>query len=318
MRLIDRMPEVSVQEMLGEFVPPREFASASFETYMPDESFPSQSAARSELEKGFAKTGKMRKTTGTPGFYLDGGFGVGKTHLLVSLYKRTSGKKLFGSFLAYTSLIGALGFAQALQLLKKYDFLAIDEFELDDPGNTMILSRLINELASSGVLFAATSNTPPDAQGAGRFAADDFQREILGIGASFRVISIDGEDFRHRHQDSDMKPVGEAELAAIADEDGSSLDNFDALLSHLGRLHPARYHKLLDNVRLVCLSGVRAFDDQADALRFVAFIDRAYENQVDLKFSGLSLSKIFPEHMLQGAYQKKYLRALSRLAAMSG
>lgn len=317
MRLIDRNPVVSAQEMLAELVPPREFAEATFDSYIPDANFASQNAARARLLSGFAATGKGRRDARIPGFYLDGGFGVGKTHLLVALYRQASGEKLFGSFLAYTSLIGAVGFADALQLLKKYDFLAIDEFELDDPGNTMIMSRLINELTASGVLFAATSNTPPDALGSGRFAADDFQREILGIGSRFEIITIDGEDFRHRHLDRDIVALSAAEFEKASAVDGCTVDSFDDLLAHLATLHPAKYHKILDGVSRVCISAVREFDDQADALRFVAFIDRAYENQIQLRATGLTLSKIFPQRMLDGAYQKKYRRALSRMASMS-
>jgi hypothetical protein len=41
-----------------------------------------------------------------------------------------------------------------------------------------MMSRLLNELAAKGTRFAATSNTPPNALGEGRFAASDFQREI--------------------------------------------------------------------------------------------------------------------------------------------
>jgi cell division protein ZapE len=74
---------------------------------------------------------------------------------------------------------------------------------------------------------------------------------------------------------------------------------------------------MLDGIESVALSDVKPFGDQAPALRFVAFVDRAYENQISMRASGTSLSKIFPDVMLDGAYQKKYRRALSRLAAMN-
>lgn len=315
MRLVDRNPVVTAAEMLSELVPPREFQLATFENYIPDSQHPSQAAAVALLRKGFVD--KKRKGDSSPGFYLDGGFGVGKTHLLAALYRETKGKKLFGSFLAYTALIGAVGFNEALALLKKYDFLAIDEFELDDPGNTMMLSRLINELGAKGVRFAATSNTPPDALGAGRFAAEDFQREILGIGAHFQIVTIDGDDYRHRHSDTDIAVLDDSALEVWASQPKASLDEFSQLVEHLATLHPSKFHKLIDGVDAVALKNVAEFTDQAPALRFVAFVDRAYENQIHLKASGVSLSKIFPEVMLHGAYQKKYRRALSRLAAMS-
>lgn len=317
MRLVDRNPQISAQEMLSELVPPREFSISSFENYLPDVRFPSQANAVRMLQHVFTKSKSKREASTAPGVYLDGGFGVGKTHLLASLYRIAPGRKLFGSFLAYTGVIGAIGFAETLKLLKKYDFIAIDEFELDDPGNTMILSRLINELSSAGVFFAATSNTPPDALGAGRFAAEDFQREILGIGAKFQVVSIDGEDYRHRHLDSEIPTASPCELASWAgDEVTSSIDDFDDLLKHLAGLHPSKYHKLIHGIERVAIRGVDTLVDQADALRFVALVDRAYENQTSIRNSGISFSALFPEEMLKGGYQKKYRRALSRLASM--
>jgi cell division protein ZapE len=74
---------------------------------------------------------------------------------------------------------------------------------------------------------------------------------------------------------------------------------------------------MLEGVSSVAIAGVKPFSDQAPALRFVAFVDRAYENQISMRASGISLSRIFPDVMLHGAYQKKYRRALSRLASMN-
>lgn len=316
-RLVDLNPAITTAEMLAELVPPREFQNATFSSYVPDENFDSQSQAVAELKFRLQQKSKKRGDA-VPGFYLDGGFGVGKTHLLVSYFKEFKGKKLFGSFLAYTSFIGAVGFAESLKLLAKFDLIAIDEFELDDPGNTMIMSRLINELGAKGTVFAATSNTPPDALGAGRFAAEDFQREILGIGARFMVIRVDGEDYRHRHTES----VGSFDQKDLADwvsasRINSTLDSFPELLKHLASMHPSKYHKLVAGVERVAITGVEKFTDQSDALRFVAFVDRAYEEQIQLRTSGVDPSTAFTPEMIAGAYQKKYRRAISRLAAMA-
>jgi cell division protein ZapE len=253
-----------------------------------------------------------------PGFYLDGGFGVGKTHLLVSLYRSFKGKKLFGSFLAYTSLIGALGFAEAMRLFSKYDLICIDEFELDDPGNTMIMSRLLNDLSSKGVLFAATSNTPPNALGEGRFAAENFRREILGISANFEILRIDGDDYRHRPIDGHSQTQTAEQLGAwLSEVQAASLDSFDDLLKHLSTIHPARFARLVQGVERIGLDGAHKFVDQADALRFVAFVDRAYEAQISIRSTGLPLTDLFTPEMVAGGYRKKYLRAISRLHALA-
>jgi cell division protein ZapE len=315
-----RTPEIVPSELIGELFPPREFEKSSFENYRPDVNFPSQTEARDKASEFvgatkrrlFAKKSKVE----APGLYLDGGFGVGKTHLLAAMYHSYKGSKLFGSFMAFTSLVGALGFAKALETLAQFDFIAIDEFELDDPGNTMIMSRLLNELSEKGTKFAATSNTPPNALGEGRFAAADFQREILGIGKKFLMLRVDGEDFRHRPVDANGVSYTIDELQSWVTPETATAD-FATLLKKLGTVHPALYGKLLAGDKQLAITNVNLLTDQNDALRFVSLVDRAYELQITIRGTGIPLTEIFPNHFLDGGYRKKYLRAVSRLGALS-
>ena len=144
--------------------------------------------------------------------YLDGGFGVGKTHLLAAIYHAMPvRRKYFGSFIEYTALVGALGYQKTVELFRGADLLCIDEFELDDPGDTMVMTRLLGELVSTGTRLAATSNTPPNALGEGRFAAQDFLREIHAMAASFETIRIDGTDYRHRALDGHAAVLTDAD-----------------------------------------------------------------------------------------------------------
>ena len=53
------------------------------------------------------------------------------------------------------------------------------------------------------------------------------------------------------------------------------------------------------------------------ALRLVAFVDRLYDAQVRIVASGTALDSIFPDDMLAGGYRKKYLRAVSRMIALT-
>lgn len=315
-----RTPEIVPSELIGELFPPREFEKSSFENYRPDVNFPSQTEARDKASEfvGAAKRGLFAKKSKVeaPGLYLDGGFGVGKTHLLAAMYHAYKGSKLFGSFMAFTSLVGALGFAKALDTLAQFDFIAIDEFELDDPGNTMIMSRLLNELSEKGTKFAATSNTPPNALGEGRFAAADFQREILGIGKQFLMLRVDGEDFRHRPVDANGVSYTIDELQSWVTPETATAD-FATLLKKLGTVHPALYGKLLAGDKQLAITNVNLLTDQNDALRFVSLVDRAYELQIKIRGTGIPLTEIFPNHFLDGGYRKKYLRAVSRLGALS-
>ena len=314
LKLVNVTPSAHNAELLAELVPPREFAGASFENYIPDPNFESQALAV-EASRAFVSAISSKKIA-IAGVYLDGGFGVGKTHLLASIFHAAKGKKLFGSFLSYTALIGALGFAETLAALKKYSLIAIDEFELDDPGNTMLMSRFINELSASGVRFATTSNTPPNALGQGRFAAADFQREILGIGKQFNMVRIDGVDFRHRPFDDSHEVFDVTQLTKWAGDEGT-LDDFDELLAHLAKVHPSLYSKLIETTARIAITGAHTFTGQDAALRFVTFVDRAYELQVAMRSSGIALTEVFPADFLSGGYAKKYLRAISRLGALA-
>ncbi|MEY4275601.1 MAG: hypothetical protein RIS26_64 [Actinomycetota bacterium] len=315
-----RHPEIVPSELLSELVPPREFETSSFDNYKPDSNFRSQTEARDRASEfvGAAKKGLFAKKAKVeaPGLYLDGGFGVGKTHLLAAMYHSYRGSKLFGSFMAYTSLVGALGFAGAKDALSQFKFIAIDEFELDDPGNTMIMSRLLNELSNAGVKFAATSNTPPNALGEGRFAAADFQREILGIGSQFLMLRVDGEDYRHRPVSTEGVTFTLEQLKAWTN-DKTAVATFPALLKKLGTVHPALYGKLLNGDSQLAILDVDVLKDQNDALRFVSLVDRAYELQIKIRGTGIPLTEIFPNNFLEGGYRKKYLRAISRLGALS-
>ncbi|HCS56814.1 MAG TPA: cell division protein ZapE, partial [Gordonia polyisoprenivorans] len=194
----------------------------------------------------------------------------------------------------------------------------IDEFELDDPGDTMIVSRLLTELTAKGVSIAATSNTLPGQLGEGRFAAQDFLREIKKLSAIFETIRVDGPDYRHRDLPPAPAPRSTEDLTALAEStEGATLDDFDELCAHLAKLHPSKYKELVDGVSLVCISGVHPAKDQSVALRIVVLADRLYDANIPVTVSGAKLDEIFTDEMLAGGYRKKYLRATSRLLALS-
>ncbi|WP_424185267.1 cell division protein ZapE [Actinokineospora sp. G85] len=333
-RLIDRTPQISPDELIAALAPPPRFGDVRFDTYVPNPDEPSQAAAvesgrafAAEVGSGGGERSFLRRvfggrsggsTTGKPGLYLDGGFGVGKTHLLASLWHEVPGPKAFGTFVEVTNLVGALGFREAVTRLSGHRLLAIDEFELDDPGDTMLVTRLLSELTDAGVHVAATSNTLPDKLGEGRFAAEDFLREIQALSARFTVVRVDGPDYRHRGLPDAPAPMSEEDLAANAERvEGSTMDDFGELCEHLARLHPSRYGKLVDGVAAVHLRGVAPLGGQDVALRLVAFADRLYDRAVPVVVSGRPVSELFTDEMLRGGYRKKYLRAVSRLVALS-
>jgi len=313
-------------------VPPPTFADVSFDTYRPDPGEPSQTAAvqkcRAFCEQAVQRRAGKKKLFGKRevlpgvGVYLDGGFGVGKTHLLASTYYALraddAGPAAFATFGELTQLAGVFGFLECIELLSEYVVVCIDEFELDDPGNTTLISRLLSALVERGVSVAATSNTLPEQLGEGRFAAQDFLREINTLAGIFTTVRIEGPDYRHRDLPPAPVPPSDDEVrdeaAGVA---GATLDDFDALCAHLATMHPSRYQALIEGVSEVFITGVHPLDDQSVALRLVSLTDRLYDAGIPVVASGTKLDTVFSEEMLAGGFRKKYLRATSRLLALT-
>ncbi|WKX74489.1 cell division protein ZapE [Streptomyces sp. XD-27] len=337
--LTARAPHVPADRLVAEMVPPPRFDTVRFDTYIPDPQQASQIQAVKVLadfgarlgggadavgggkRRWFRREARPAVPSGPRGVYLDGGYGVGKTHLLASLWHATEGpaeRKAFGTFVELTNLVGALGFQQTVQTLSGHRLLCIDEFELDDPGDTVLVSSLLSKLVEAGVALAATSNTLPGKLGEGRFAAADFLREIQGLSAHFRTLRIDGEDYRHRGLPQAPAPYSDDTVTRTAyATPGASLDDFPSLLDHLSKVHPSRYGAMCDGVRAVCLTGVEPVPDQSTALRLVVLADRLYDREVPVLASGVPFDALFGEEMLSGGYRKKYFRAISRLTALA-
>jgi cell division protein ZapE len=333
--LTEQVPQMTPDEMVRALVPPPQFAHASFDNYVPDDAYPSQAGAV-EISRAFAQAGGgkaqgrglvsrlfKKSPSVKPGVYLDGGFGVGKTHLLAATWHAFGGRKYFGTFIEYTSLVGALGYQKAVEAFTGASLLAIDEFELDDPGDTMVMTRFLGALVEKGTHVMATSNTPPNALGEGRFAAQDFLREITKLANVFETVRIDGVDYRRRAVEGHAVVTSPDELGRVVDEriaagETIARDDFRTLIDFLAKVHPSKYVKLVDGIDVLALSDVTELTDQSEALRFVAFIDRVYDAEIPMVASGVPLDEIFGGGMVDGGYRKKYLRSVSRLIASTG
>ena len=334
-RLVDRRPHLGAEELLARLSPPARFAGARFETYLPDPAHPSQADARGELERfaaalaGGAGSPARRRwpfrraeppptATGRPARYLDGGYGVGKTHLLAAAWHEV--QPLPAAYLSFgelTALVGFLGMERAVAAFSDFRLLCIDEFELDDVANTLMLVTFLRGLIAAGVAVAATSNAIPDRLGEGRFNAEDFAREIAAIAGHFQTVRIDGEDYRRRGGIA-VDPVDDARLGGLVAGAGpaTSVDDAGALLDHLRVVPPAQVGALLDGVDTVVLRRLRPIVNQGSALLFVAFVDEVYDAGVTLVASGCPIGEVFDPSYRHGGYRKKYGRCESRLSAL--
>lgn len=341
-----RRPTLTPEQLTRSLCPSARFQDVRFRTYRPNPDFPSQAQASAALEafaaraaQGHARPGGLRlfrrRQPEGQGIYLDGGFGVGKTHLLASTYHAASGaqgpsqaapksaskvapKTALMSFQDLMYIIGALGMLRAVETFKDHALLLIDEFELDDPGSTHMANTFLAQLMPGGASVVATSNTESGALGQGRFNAADFQRQIQGISSRFLAVGIDGPDYRQRGAVPSEIMSDTAFRAWTGQQDSATLALIDFReLGHLlTEVHPSRFARLLEGVQALSVSELREMRDQNVALRFVHFIDKLYDLGIRAAFSGAALDTLFDESYRHGAYAKKYSRALSRLSEM--
>ena len=126
-----------------------------------------------------------------------------------------------------------------------------------------MMSRLMRELTDAGVKIVATSNTLPGSLGQGRFAAQDFLREIQALSEQFTIVSIDGDDYRSRLPEPPAPQTPEELDAVLAEATGTvARDVFDVAVEHLAKIHPSRYGRMLDGVDTIVWDDVRTIENE--------------------------------------------------------
>lgn len=336
------MPVV-LDEILSDLLPPSHFDEAEFSNYIPDTRFPSQERAvdilrhflkeieskHSSKSSLFSLFSSKERPKGS-GIYLDGGFGVGKTHLLASCYHSfVSSKKAYLSFQELMYLVGLQKLDGTFTTFKDFDLVIIDEFELDDPANSRISTNLLGQLFDAGVHIITSSNTPPGALGDERFSDDDFRREIGEMAKKFRQVRIDGEDYRishHLHQTQESTWYVGDEMHGFAMAINSLSKklqdviniSYKDLKNLLSSAHPMKIRTLLSSINAFVISGFSEFTHPHEALRFVYFIDKCYDDNIAIVVSSaVPLAAIFHHTIMNGGDTKKYRRTLSRLNEMT-
>ncbi len=338
--------DVSVSECMKNMKPHPKFQHCTFENYIPDSRYPSQSSIKNILSEKVLSAGKNKtkyqiNNKGFFGFlkrsnssdkntdnqdmdlnlYLDGGFGVGKTHLLSACYNvAETDKKTFLSFGELTYFFNFLGIEKSIKYFSDFDLILLDEFELDDPATTRMIAKFFQELGND-TLVITTSNTLPSDLGKGQhFQIEEFEREMGVIADSFSTYVIEGEDYRRKSGSQLWKRVVDKEFFmdqyAKADTEAVSkgLIGFEELISLLKQNHPFKYYIIPDNTEALFIDGIKPFSSLDEALRFAHLVDNCYYYNTKIFIrSDYHLNDLYSNEMLESCFQKKFLRCLSRL-----
>ncbi|MDP4219582.1 MAG: cell division protein ZapE [Bacteroidota bacterium] len=332
--------QFTIDSILDELNPPMHFDTSEFVNYFPEPEYPSQLQAV-QTAKGFISSLETehlplsrfhtwfrttKKATGK-GLYFDGGFGVGKTHILASSFHAFHGPKAYLSFQELMFLVGLESLDDLAKIFKKLQLLVIDEFELDDPANTRISTNLLGQLFDAGVSILTSSNTPPGSLGEGKFSTSDFKREMGVLFRRFKIVRIDGEDYRVAHFPHENHPSlwmkDETELIELLDSlppaKGKILEAFfDEFLQGLAQVHPMRIRRAIGAFETIVWREVKQITHPHEALRFVYFVDKAYDNNIKLLVTSIvPIDQIFHHSYFTGGDTKKYLRTISRLREMT-
>ena len=189
---------------------------------------------------------------------------------------------MYGTFVEYTNLVGALGFGPTVALLATQRLVCIDEFDSTTPATRCSSPRCSPASPRPGCSWprprtrcpasSARAASPPPTS-----CARSRAFRALHRGAHRRPrLPAAGRGRRART----ARPRGRAKASERGAAADRYLDDFDELVKHLSSLHPSRYGALLDGVARCGLIGLRPVEDQNAALRLVVFVDRLYDRSI--------------------------------------
>jgi len=332
--------DISVEDCFDNLRPHPKFSHCTFDNYIPDENFPTQTMIKQRLQdslesmknvtssteptkKKFSFFGKKRvdaeQNNNRPShLYIDGSYGIGKTHLLSACYNKCQRNKAFLSFGEMNYFFHYLGVENCIQHFSNLNLLLIDEFELDDPAMIHIMAKFFRELGDQ-TLVITTSNTLPTDLGKGRVVSlENFGKQMGNIIESFESIMVEGEDYRKKNKIL-RKSVSEdnftdAFAAYTPSVKPKTKIGFESLNTLLEANHPFKYYVIPSNVEAIFIDGLRPYVQLNNALRFNQLIDVCYYYNTKLFIKGsCDLTDLFPPELLESSFQKKLFRCLSRL-----
>lgn len=328
--------DISIEDCFLNLKPHPKFVKCSFENYIPDRDYLSQLEIKDLLINKIANLNSPIKETKRSFFsffqkkeepkilkniYIDGGYGVGKTHLLSAFYNEANCSKAFLSFSEMNYFFNYLGIDECVSRFSELRLLLIDEFELDDPATTRLIARLFEEIGKN-TLILTTSNTLPSDLGKLRFQTESFAKEIGIIANTFKTFVVEGEDYRIRNQIWKEK-ISDGNFIDYFNQydkhqKGKIMFPYSELMTHLEDNHPFRYFVISESFDAIFIDGIEPFPLLNSALRFTHLIDQCYyyNTQIFIR-SKYGYNQLFSNEMLESCFQKKLMRCLSRLNELS-
>jgi len=333
--------DVSIEECFVNLRPHPKFSGCTFENYIPDPNYPSQHYIKDTLMNKISKLNNEKDSSITKkGFfglfkakqindnkktlnnlYIDGGYGVGKTHLLSACYNTANVPKAFLSFAELCYFFNYIGLEKTAEEFSRLKLLLLDEFELDDPATTRMMAKFFL-LINKNTLIITTSNTLPSDLGKLKFQVDEFAREMGIISGAFKTVVVEGLDYRKRKKILNQRIATKTFLDTFRDynveKTSKMLVNFSALIDTLVDNHPFKYFVIPSRCEAIFIDKMTPFDALNNALRFAHLIDHCYYYNTKLFIkSKYGLSDFFKPEILESCFSKKFYRCLSRLDEMA-
>ncbi len=321
MNLSDLHAQLLAPPTREELVPPPRFQTSSFASYHIDQQIDGLAAVVSQIH-AFAQQRARRwwqwsRRSEKPGLYLDGDFGVGKTHLLAAMFHANPGSGTYCSFAEAISLAIVQGPEQAVKTLAA-DLVCIDEFELDDPSNTRLADLLVDGLIKAGCRIAVTSNTVPGELGQGRMSVDKFRDQLVRIATAFQDVHVPGHDYRQRARPAPHKNphFWAQDCPAFPQQEALSL-SMEELDSFLITIPIINLRRVAQQIPYLYIRDLVPCKDQLIGLRLVHIVDKLYDFKSQLRVqTDIDLEDLFLPEYRDWAFAKKYRRCSSRLAEL--
>ena len=322
---------VPADRLVAELVPPPRFAEVSFDSYRPDPAQPSQQArpwsgsGRSPADVGRAAArAAVRRRPGRP----RGPRGLPRRRVRrrqdaparLAVARRAGPEAVRDVRRADPPGRGARASTTRSTRSRRTPWSASTSSSSTTPATPCWSPRCSPGCARPGSGWRRPRTRCPAGSGEGRFATDDFLREIQGLvgaassrcASTARTTGTAACPRRRRAGPATRCDARPPSTTAPASTTSSTCPGT------WRRCTPRKYGALLDGVRRGAASRTcRTVDDQAVALRLVVLADRLYDRDLPVVASGVTFDALFAPPLLEGGYRKKYFRAVSRLVALA-